>query len=379
MIRRHWNSLATGWRLLFLLSVAVIFLQTVQHAVAATTSATNQRIIQYVRERFGIPDSIKLTVGPFQDSEYADFYKIAISVQNGKETKTQPALITKDGRYMVIGDILVASSTIQHNVAANSSARDKKIVDYVRTKFHVPAEVKLSVGPVKASEFADFYETTIYGQAGEKKSATPAFITKDGRYTVIGSIFNLSTDPRREVEQTITLRDQPTLGPANAPVTIVEFADLECPTCAEAQKFLENQLVPKYGNKVRVVFKEFPLVPIHDWSLQAAIANECVYQMNPSDYFRYRSIIFDSQGMINAANVRQLLLDFGQRIGVNQLKLATCLDSKASLPRVELDMREGQKLGIMSTPTLFINGTPVVGLYPDRIYALIDKDLRAAR
>ncbi len=83
--------------------------------------------------------------------------------------------------------------------------------------------------------------------------------------------------------------------------------------------------------------------------------------------------------MIDAANVRTLLLDFGQRAGLDRLKLATCLDSKASLPRVEADMREGQKLGIMSTPTLFINGVPVVGLNPDHIYQLIDEALQKAR
>ncbi len=138
-------------------------------------------------------------------------------------------------------------------------------------------------------------------------------------------------------------------------------------------------MIPKYGNKIRIVFKEYPLVTIHDWALTAAIANECAYQLNPADYVRYRSTIFESQGMINAANVRTLLLDFGQRAGLDRLKLATCLDSKESLPRVEADMHEGQKLGIMSTPTLFIDGTPVVGLSPDRIYQMIDKALQAAR
>jgi protein-disulfide isomerase len=364
---------------LVVLSVALIASQPVQRAFAEVTSATNQKIIQYVREKFGIPDNVKLTLSPFQNSEYTDFYKTEISVDDGKQKKSQPALVTKDGHYLVMGDVVVASPAEQRNVAAHPSATDKKIVDYVRTKFKVPADVELTVGPFHDSQFADFYETTIYGQKGQKKSATPAFLTKDGRYTVIGSVYNLGTDPRREVEATINLRDQPSVGPANAPVTIVEFADLECPTCAEMHKFIETQLIPKYGNKIRMVFKEFPLVTIHDWSLQAAIANQCAYQINPADYVRYRSIIFESQGMINAANVRQLLLDFGKRAGVSQLKLSVCMDSKASLPRVEADMEEGRKLGVMSTPTLFINGTPVVGLVPEQIYGMVDKALSAAR
>jgi protein-disulfide isomerase len=361
------------------LVIAIIALVTVPYTVSANTAATNQKIIHYVRERFGIPDATKVTVSPFQDSEYSAFYKTVITVQEGTKKNSQPALITKDLRYLVFGDVLVASPTAQRNVTENSSVADKKIVDFVRTKFKVPPEVKLTVGPFHESQFSDFYEAVISGQEGEKKSATPAFITKDGRYTVIGSIFNLNADPRSEVENTISLRNQPTIGPADAPVTIVEFADLECPTCAAMQQFIEQQLVPKYGNKIRIVFKEFPLVTIHDWSLQAAIANECAYQLNPASYVRYRSIIFESQGMINAANVRQLLLDFGQRVGLNQLKLSVCIDSRASLPRVESDMHEGQKLGIMSTPTLFINGTPEIGLVPDRIYQLIDKALGSAK
>ncbi|HEX5411086.1 MAG TPA: thioredoxin domain-containing protein [Terriglobia bacterium] len=379
MLIRHWKAATAGVGLLVVLPLALISLWTDRPAAAAINPATNQKIIQFVREKFGIPDAVKLSVAPFQDSQYIDFYKTVISVDDGKNKKAQPALITKDGHYMVLGNVMVASPTVQHNVSANASATNQKILEYVRTTFKVPAAVKLTVAPFHDSDFADFYETTIYGQEGTKKSATPAFMTRDGRYAVIGSVFNLSSDPRAEVQNTISLRNQPTVGPAEAPVTIVEFADLECPTCAEMHKFIETQLIPKYGDKIRIIFKEFPLVTIHDWALQAAIANECGYQQNPADYLRYRSIIFESQGMINAANVRQLLLDFGQRAGLNQLKLSVCIDSKASLPRVEADMQEGHKLGIMSTPTLFINGTPVVGLSADRIYALVDKALGASR
>lgn len=361
-----------------MLSVALVASQTVQHAAVANASATEQKIIHYVRERFGIPRTTKLTVAPFQDSGYSDFYKTTIYVQNGKQKSAQVALVTKDGRYLVIGDVFVASQTAQHAVAANASATDQKIVDYVRTKFHVPDAVKLSVGPFQNSQYSDFYQITIYGQNGTEKSAQRAFVTKDGRYTVIGSVFNLNADPKKEVEQTINLENQPTVGPANAPVTIVEFADLECPTCAATQKFFAHDLIPKYGNKIRIVFKEFPLVAIHDWALTAAIANECAYKLNPADFFRYRSTIFEGQDMINGANVRSLLLDFGQRSGLNRLQLATCIDSKATLPQVEADMREGQALGIMSTPTLFINGTPVVGLNPPRIYQLVNEGLQQA-
>lgn len=376
MTTGHFSKLIAGRGLLAVLAVVLVASQAVAQAGTVNTSAMNQKIVHYVRERFGLPETIKLTVRPLQSSKYSDFYQTAIDVQNGKEKKSQPAFITKDFHYMVIGDVFVASASVQHNLAANASARDQKIVEYVRTKFHVPAGVKLTVGPFHDSHYDGFYEGTIHGQDGAKKSSIPAFITKDGRYAIIGAIFNLNVNPRKEIEAAISLKNQPTVGPANAPVTVVEFADLECPVCAEAQKFIEHNLLPKYGKKIRIVFKEFPLVQIHDWALTAAIANECAYKLNPADFFRYRSTIYAGQDMINAANIRPLLLDFGQRSGLDRIKLAGCLDSKDALQRVEADMREGRQLQIDMTPTFFINGTPVAGYHPKRIDELINQYLK---
>lgn len=274
---------------------------------------------------------------------------------------------------------LFASQTTRQT-KGGFSATQQKILQYVRERFGIPDATKLTISPFQDSEFHDFYQTTIYVDNGTQKTEQRAFVTKDGHYMVIGNIYALGTDPRKQVEHSISLKEQPSVGPADAPVTIVEYADLECPMCARMQQFLENDVIPKYGNKIRIVFKEFPLVSIHDWALTAAIANECAYELDPSAYFRYRSIIFKNQSLINGANVRTLLLDFGQRAGIDRLRLATCLDSKQSLPRVEADAREAQQLGIASTPTLFVNGRPVVGMpSPAEFYKVVDQALRAAK
>jgi protein-disulfide isomerase len=292
--------------------------------------------------------------------------------------KRKPAALM--GLAVSISVALFASQSTGHDPTTKQTATEQKIIKYVRERFGVPAATKLTVSPFEDSEFGDFYKTTIHVDNGKQKSAQQIYVTKDGHYLVIGNIYTLGADPRREVERTISLQDQASVGPANAPVTIVEFADLECPTCARMHQFLENNVIPKYRNKVRIVFKEFPLVQIHDWALTAAIADQCSYQLDPAAYVRYRTAIFQNQGLINAVNVRTLLLDFGERAGLNRLKLATCIDSKASLPRVEASVREGQELGVSSTPTLFINGTPVIGLpQPDQFYKIIDNALRAAR
>ena len=101
------------------------------------------------------------------------------------------------------------------------------------------------------------------------------------------------------MQRLINTKNQPSVGPSNAPVTIVEYADLECPRCAYFQKFLEEELIPRYGNKVRIVFKEFPLT-FHTWSTTGAVANECAYVIDPSKFLNYRTLIFGSQATINA-------------------------------------------------------------------------------
>lgn len=288
-------------------------------------------------------------------------------------------VIAVGGILPLLGVVVWASQTTRSS-KANFSATQQKILTYVRERFGIPDGTKLTMTPFQDSEYHDFYQTTIYVENGKQKTQQRAFITKDGHYMVIGNIYALAADPRKQVEHSISLKAQPTVGPPDAPVTIVEYADLECPTCARMQEFLENSVIPKYGDKVRVVFKEFPLVGIHDWALTGAIANECAYQIDPAAFVRYRSLIFKNQSVINGANVRTLLLDFGERVGINRLRLATCIDTKQSLPRVEADAQEGQQLGIASTPTVFINGRPLVGMpTPEEFYKVVDQALRAAK
>jgi protein-disulfide isomerase len=142
--------------------------------------------------------------------------------------------------------------------------------------------------------------------------------------------------------------------------------------------------VPKYVTKVRVVFKELPLT-IHQWSKTAAIANECAYQIEPKTFAPYRTLIFRHQGDINAvqtdpSKVRDLLLNYGERAGVNRARLSACLNSKASLPLVEQDYQEATALSIIYTPTFFINGRPKFGMVsPQDFYEVVDEALRAAR
>jgi len=259
--------------------------------------------------------------------------------------------------------LLAAVPTVIAQVPMQPATRDK-IINYIRQRFTIPAAVKISMTDLRESIYPDYLETTIVLDDGKDKRTQAIFVSRNMRYMVEGSIFNLGGDPREEVMRLISLKDQPAQGPANAPVTLVEYSDLECPVCSRMHEELEKEIVPKYGDKLRVVFKEFPLVAIHDWALTGAIAAQCTYQIDPSKYVDFRSAVYKNQATITGDHARDMLLHIAAEVGVDNMKLAACIDAKDSLARVEANMHEGDALGVSQTPTSFINGRSITGASP---------------
>jgi protein-disulfide isomerase len=275
----------------------------------------------------------------------------------------------------LLATALAVSAPSPAGQAPNQAATREKIIQYIRQRFHIPDTVKVTVGEFRTSVYPDFHAVTLTLDDGKDKRTQPFFLSKDGRYLVDGSIYTLGGDARKDVVQLISLEDEASQGPATAPVTLVEYSDMECPVCARFHETLETDILPKYGDKLRVVFKEFPLTSIHDWALTAAVAAQCTYQIDPSKYVPFRSLVYKNQGELDADHIRDKLLHLAAEAGIDNMKLAACIDSQASLPRVEESTREAQALGITQTPTSFINGRAVVGAPLDEIYKLIDEAL----
>jgi protein-disulfide isomerase len=272
-----------------------------------------------------------------------------------------------------------AQNTATPPQASNDQATRDKIASYLRKRFSLSNAATITVGALQPSIYADFDLTAVTIQEGKDKQSSKFYVSKDGNYLIEGNIFGLNDNPYSEVEKLIKTQGQPSVGPSDAPVMIVEYADLECPHCAEMQQFIEKQLLPKYASKVRVIFKEFPLFNIHPWAVMGAVADECAYQINPATFLPYRNLIYQNQNAIKAATAGQQLLDYGVQAGVDRDKLSACINSKATLPRVRQDYLEGEKLNVSSTPTFFINGKMVTGSLPVQAFeALVDQALAQA-
>lgn len=169
---------------------------------------------------------------------------------------------------------------------------------------------------------------------------------------------------------TVEIGDSPALGPADAPITIIEFSDYECPFCVRWHKQVYQRLMKEYEGKIRFVYRDFPLNSIHPNAAPAAIAAHCAGEQDA--YFRFHDALFSSEYGLG----REAYLSYAAELGLDIKAFQTCLDEERYADKVEADVRYGYSIGVSSTPTFFVNGIAIVGAQPYEIFQqLIEKEL----
>jgi protein-disulfide isomerase len=145
-------------------------------------------------------------------------------------------------------------------------------------------------------------------------------------------------------------------------VTIYVFSDFQCPYCREEAKVLRERVEKDHPNDVRLVFKDFPLESIHPWARPAAIAGECLAQQNAGTFWKFHDWIYQHQEEVNPENLTAKVQEFVKTSPpVDENKLSACMASSATAAHVDSTIREGRELGVVQTPTMFVNGRMVSG------------------
>jgi len=201
------------------------------------------------------------------------------------------------------------------------------------------------------------------------------YVSKDGQILVNGDVYRINGNPFQTNLDRLSLADLPSLGPANAPVTIVEFGDLECPDCRMEAPILRHNVAETFASQVRLYFKDFPLGSIHPWARAAAIAGRCVYHQEAKAFWDFYDWIYENQQEIEPDNLNSKILAWAGQNGLDAGRLGSCIETKGSEPEVDRSLAEGRSLGVRGTPTLFINGRKIGGLaWPD-LELVIRKEL----
>jgi protein-disulfide isomerase len=179
------------------------------------------------------------------------------------------------------------------------------------------------------------------------------------------------TDNTNAADPNVTLiDDDPSIGPDDAPVTLVEFSDFYCGFCGRFASDTLQRILTKYDGQIRFVYRDMPIIG-GAASFQAAIAAECAADQDK--FMEYHSVLF-----ANAANrTREDMVNFAQNLDMDGDAFTACLDNQDMANEVTLDYLDGQALGITGTPAFYINGRFISGAQPYETFVLlIDAELR---
>ena len=286
-------------------------------------------------------------------------------------------------KVLVLASFTLAATLApaQQLPAVGSQAQIQKSVEaFLRNYYALGSDITITVGAPKPVGGSGISELPINVKSAEGSDEIKMYLTADGRYLLRGEINDLTTDPLAENIAKFDLKNAPVFGDPKAPITIVEFADFECPVCRNLHEVIRG-LLPKYP-QVKLIFKDFPLDNIHPWARTAALAGRCAYQQNPKAFWQLYDLIYDNQDLISASNAYDKMVEYAEKAGLNADSFKACLSSPQAATAVDASMANGKLLDIRSTPTLFVNGRRLVTADPHALQQYIDYEvahLKAAK
>lgn len=292
-------------------------------------------------------------------------------------------------KIRLLAALLALSITV--GCKAQSSATPKlddatlarRVEILVRAQYNLPAEFDITIGARKASEINGYQTLPVTISNGVKSQTVDFLLSNDGQHFGRLQTVDLANNPQFHIDIT----DRPVRGNANAKVTVISFDDLECPFCARMHHTLFPATLKHYGDKVRFVYKDFPLLEIHPWAMRAAINADCLAAQNGEAYWSFVDYVHAHDEEVNGqehdlakskATLDRLTREQSTRFNLDTAKLSACMTAQDET-RVRASLKEGMELGIDGAPALFVNGERVNGgAQPQEVvWKVIDRALRA--
>ena len=285
-------------------------------------------------------------------------------------------------RSLIVSLLLCLGCSAQ----APSPQVNQRIERQVRAFYNIPSEVKIDVGTREPSEFPNYDKLTLTLSNGDHKQTNDFLLSKDDKTLIRFTKIDLTTDPYADVMKKLNISGRPIRGNKDAKVTIVNFDDFECPFCSRMHQTLFPGILNAYGDRVRIIYKDFPLKEIHPWAVHAAVDANCLAAQSNDAYWDLADYIHSHQKEVGGndgsnvlqafANLDRLTVEQGQKHKVDAGKLQACVKAQDD-SAVQASIKEGDALGITGTPTMFINGERAEGaLTPAELRATLDRALQ---
>jgi len=272
---------------------------------------------------------------------------------------------------------ILGYAVLTRGQCAPLKAADKsKLIDYVRKKYRVGANVALDVTE------DSFVNSTCYRKLQFKSKDAPKpiqmvlYATPDLRF-LSRDLMDLRADvttPQQQRGRVLAGAADgvwPSLGPARAPVTMVVFSDFQCPFCRQFAETLRKEILPAEKDQVRVVFRYYPL-SMHAWARPAAEAAACAFHQRNEFFWSFHDFFFEHQQEITTGNLQQKMLEHASGVqGMDVAQFQACLTQSETKKGIDSAVAFAEQHGVEGTPTIFLNGreTPIVA--PEQLRTLI--------
>lgn len=303
-------------------------------------------------------------------------------------------LATVGGRPITAGTLSERLKPIVYKLRLNTYQLAKQALDLTindqlllaeATRSNVPPEeivrkeISEKVRPPSEADVAKFYEDNkarISAPLAEASNQIASYLQEQDRQRLesalserlrAGANIRLLISAPSLPAQVISVDDDPVRGDATAPVTIVEFTDFQCPSCAAMQPILE-EVLKSYGAKVRLVVRDFPLEMHANARKAAEAANAANAQ---GKFFEYTTLLFKRQNALDLASLKK----YASELGLDRARFDAALDSGKYAAEVKHDIDDGQLYGVDSTPAIFVNGIALTEMSIEALRALIDRGL----
>ena len=275
--------------------------------------------------------------------------------------------LAKQALDLTINDLLLLAEANRRNVPPEEIVR-KEITEKVRppteaevAKFYADHKVTIPIALAEASN-----QIALYLQDQDQHRLEDAL---SARLRTGADIRLLISEPALPV-QSISVDDDPVRGDVTAPVTIVEFTDFQCPSCAAMQPILD-EVLKSYGSKVRLVVRDFPLAMHANARKAAEAANAANAQ---GKFFEYTALLFKRQNALDVPSLKK----YASELGLDRARFDAELDTGKYAAEVRHDMDDGEIYGVDSTPAVFVNGMALTEMSVEALRALIDRGLKRA-
>src|ERR1039458_9852649 len=248
---------------------------------------------------------------------------------------------------------------------------EETVNSFLFQTFGYDPTITWKVMDIRPSEIAGLAEVTVVITNPQGANPNKLLVSSDGKHAVTGDILPFGATPFEEARVKLEKGvNGPAKGPAKAPVTVVEFSDMQCPHCQKVAPMVETLLAQEPD--VHFVFQNFPL-PSHNWAEKAAGYVDCVGRGSNEVVWKFIVKTFEEQTNITEANADEKLKAIATGAGANADEVAACAVKPETKARIQASLALGKSVGVTGTPTLYINGRSVSGGVPtDTLKKIVD-------